>query len=329
MAVYTKLNDEEIITHLTNYKIGKLINFKGIVAGIDNSNFIIETTEAKFILTIFESRINKDDLPFFIELTSHLAKSGICCPKPIKNNSGQFITKIKNKSSVIVTFLRGKNLEPLDNGLYDNITQNHCFEIGKISAKMHNLVSDFNMSRQNDLGMINFTNFYEKFAKNVDSFQVNLSNKITNIITKLNKSWQEDLPSGVIHSDLFPDNVFFEDKIDNKGNINPKISGVIDFYFAANDLFIYDFACLVNAWCFDEKNHFVENNYQSLINGYESIRKFDHNEKDFLKTALIAASTRFLLTRLHDFFFTPKDSLVKVKDPNEYIAKLNFFNENW
>lgn len=328
MAVYTKLNDQNIIDHLANYQIGKLINFKGIIAGIDNSNFIIETTQGKFILTIFESRINKNDLPFFIELTSHLAENGICCPKPIKNNYNKFITEIKNKSSVIVTFLSGSNLEPLNSGLYDNISPDHCFEVGKISAQMHNFVRDFKMSRKNDLGIDNFKQFYDKFSSKVENYQPNLTKKIHDLIIFVNKSWKNNLPSGVIHSDLFPDNVFFKDEINNNGNITSKISGVIDFYFAANDLFIYDIACLINAWCFDENNQFIKENFKNLISGYQSIREISNEEKDFLKIALIGASLRFLLTRLHDYFFTPKDSLVKVKDPQEYIQKLDFFYAN-
>ncbi len=322
MAVYTKLAKAELIDHLKQYQIGELVDFKGIVAGIDNSNFIVRTSQAKFILTIFESRINDQDLPFFIELTNHLAKHQICCPKPIANRSGEFLTKLKAKSSTIVTFLEGKMLETLDCGLYNSINQNHCFEIGKITAQMHLAVADFKMTRKNDLGVTNFSSFFAKFSHFVDEFKPNLKNKINSLIKDIGQKWQNlNLPSGVIHSDLFPDNVFF----DYDQNNLPKVSGVIDFYFAANDLFIYDFACITNAWCFDGENKFVGENFENLIRGYQSVRLFQEQEIKTLQISLIAASLRFLLTRLHDYFFTPKDSLVRVKDPQEYIDKLDFF----
>ncbi len=321
MAVYTKLNKEDLQAHLKNYDLGELIDFKGIIAGIDNSNFIISTTLGKFILTIFESRIKSQDLPFFINLTNHLSKHNICCPQPIINKDGEFLAKIKNKSSLIVTFLNGSMLEPEKSGLYSNISQDHCFEIGKVAALMHLAVKDFDCTRDNDLGIDKFLSFFNKFIHLIDDYQPNLKDKILTNIEIIKDAFNgNNLPCGVIHSDLFPDNVFFdyEDK-------KPKISGVIDFYFAANDNFIYDFGCIVNAWCFDENNNFVKENFDNLLQGYQSLRKFSQQEQDILKSALIAASLRFLLTRLHDLFFTPKDSLVKVKDPQEYIKKLDFF----
>lgn len=321
MAVHTQINQEELEIFLKNYQIGQLINYQGIMAGIDNSNFIINSTDNKFILTIFESRINYNDLPFYIELASHLSKKNICCPTPIKNNKNQFLTNIKNnKLASLVTFLNGKSLQPSINGLYNNITPDHCYQIGLITAKMHLNVSDFNLKRENDLGVANFTDFFAKFSSLVNDYQPNLKNKITSILQLLTNSWQYNLPSGVIHSDLFPDNAFFDN--------NNKISGIIDFYFAANDLFIYDFACIVNGWCFDQNNKFSQNNFNSLLNGYQQIRKFTKKELDFLNIALIASATRFLLTRLHDYFFTDKNSLVTIKDPQEYLTKIDYFLNN-
>ena len=258
MAVYTNLSKLDLDHHLQNYNIGKLINFKGIVAGIDNSNFIIESDLDKFILTIFESRINQQHLPFFIELTKHLSNHEICCPKPIFNKNSQFLTKIKNKTSVIVTFLKGKTLEPNENGFYSNINKYHCFEIGKIAAKMHLATADFQMTRENDLGVKQFLTFFNKFSDLVDDYKSGLKKEIIQTIEFINSKWDNSLPSGVIHSDLFPDNVFFNDED------LTKVSGVIDFYFAANDLYIYDFACIVNAWCFSGENNFIKENFDYL-----------------------------------------------------------------
>ena len=311
MAVYTRLSRQEIENHLQNYPLGKLIDFKEIIEGIDNSNFILETQKGKFILTIFESRIDKEQLPFFINLKLHLANKGICCPRPILDNQGLAIVDFKGKKSVIVSFLSGKTLKSAD------IRPNHCLEVGRQLAKIHQAAQDFLMKRKNELGVAGFRDLFFKFEHLVENYQQNLNAEILQNLDFLEKHWQHNFPACAVHVDLFPDNVFFDNQ--------QKLSGVIDFYFAANDLLIYDFAVTVNAWCFDEKNIFKEERFGELLAGYEEIRKLSAEEKNFLKIALIAAAMRFLLTRLHDMFFTPKDSLVKIKNPQEYLEKLRFF----
>ncbi len=303
MAVYTKITKDEIVSHLRNYELGEFVSYKEILDGIDNSNFILETTKGKFILTIFESRIDKAALPFFINFKLHLAKKRISCPAPILNNQGSAIVDLKNKKSAIVSFLEGKSAE--------KITPNHCFEVGKFLAKMHLAAADFSMKRENELGVKGFRPLFSKFEHLVDNYQKNLRAEILENLVFLENLWSFDLPSAATHLDLFPDNVFFD--------VNEKLSGAIDFYFAANDALIYDFAVTLVAWCDDEED------FLQLFQGYESVRKFSEIEKDFLKIALVGAATRFLLTRLHDMFFTPKDSLVRIKDPQEYLQKLRFF----
>lgn len=304
MAVHTKLAKEEIIAHLRKYSLGEFVDFKEILQGIDNSNFILITEKGKFILTIFESRINENDLPFFINFKLHLAQKGISCPRPILDNSGATIVDLKGKKSAIVTFLNGATLE-------QNITSHHCFEVGKILAKLHLAAADFKMSRKNDLGVQGFKPLFSKFEHLLENYQKNLREEILENLDFLDANWKPNLPSAATHLDLFPDNVFFDEQ--------NKVSGVIDFYFAANDALIYDFAITMTAWCDNEEK------FLRLFQGYESVRKFLESEKDFLKIALVAASMRFLLTRLHDMFFTPKDSLVKIKDPQDFLKKLRFF----
>lgn len=331
MAVYTKLTFEEIQNHLKNYDLGELLEFKEIMAGIDNSNFIINTQKGKFILTIFESRIDKNDLPFFINFKIHLAKNGICCPKPMLDNKGTAIVDLKQKKSAIVSFLSGATLQPRADGYYDNITPIHCFEVGKILAQLHLAALDFKGFRTNDLGFATFKNWFEKFENflvdknSVAIFPVkkgrgagSLHAEILSAIDFVESRWNADLPEAPAHLDLFPDNVFFDEQ--------EKIIGVIDFYFAANDLLIFDFAIVVNAWCFDENNIFDEEKFVNLKQGYELVRKMTPAEEDFLEIALVASSLRFLLTRVHDMFFTSKDSFVKVKDPREYLAKMRYFS---
>lgn len=321
MAVYTNIVEKEVVNHLKNYDLGNLIEFKGILAGIDNSNFLITTSKGRFILTIFESRISIKDLPFFINLKLHLAKRGVCCPRPIKDQDGQIISDIKGKKSTIVSFLDGQSLQPRQDGYYDNIRAKHCFELGEITARMHLAAADFPIMRKNDLGTLSFRAFLSKFEHLLGDSQPHLKTEIIDGIDFLENSWNEDLQKSAIHADLFPDNVFFDS--------NQKLSGVIDFYFAATDLLIYDFAIIVNAWCFDKNNAFSNENFIKMRQGYEKVRKINDDEDKFLKTALIAASMRFLLTRLYDKFFTPKDSLVKIKDPQEYLAKLRYFREKY
>lgn len=321
MAVYTRLTKDEIFEHLKNYDIGEFVDFKEIIAGIDNSNFILQTSKQKYILTIFESRIQKDELPFFINFKTHLAQKSICCPKPILNKFGEAIVDFKGKKSAIVTFLSGKTLEPENNGYYKNITPKHCFEVAKTLAKLHVASSDFLQKRENDLGVFGFEKLFNKFAHLVENYQKGLTKEITQNINLVTNDWNSNLPSSVCHLDLFPDNVFFDE--------NSNLSGVIDFYFSANDLLIYDLAIIVNAWCFDENNNFDKEKFSQMLKGYQEVREFIRDEKEFLKTALISASLRFLLTRLHDMFFTPKDSIVNIKNPQEYLAKLRYFTKEY
>lgn len=319
MAVYTKITQKDLEDHLQNYNLGKLLEFQEIVEGIDNSNYIIFTSSGKYIFTIFESRIDKEILPYFINFKKHLSSSNISCPKPIANNFGENITNFNLKKSIIVTFLEGVSLKPnTSDGYYYNITPNHCYQIGEMLAKMHKASQDFTLFRANDLSIEGLDKLFKKFLNNLANYDNSLIDLIPNQIANIKHNWNTNLPSSACHLDLFPDNVFFAEN---------KISAVIDFYFSANDLQIYDFAIIVNAWCFDK----CEFNYQkfiAIVNGYQGIKPFSQNELDFLPIALKCASMRFLITRLHDYFFTPKGSVVSIKDPQEYKNKLLFFINN-
>ncbi|MFT6220126.1 MAG: homoserine kinase type II, partial [Rickettsiales bacterium] len=218
MAVHTKLTKEEIANFVQeNYQIGELISFKEIIDGIDNSNFIIETNVNKFILTIFESRINADELPFFMNLKLHLANHNISCPEPITNNYGTIISSIKNKPTSVVSFLNGATLKPEKNGLYASITTNHCSQIGKVVAGLHNAVLDFKEVRRNDLGISDWEGLFVKISEKTEDYQQGLRMEIRGYIDFLMKNWQINYPKGVVHVDLFPDNVFFDEKGDLSG----------------------------------------------------------------------------------------------------------------
>ena len=307
MAVYTKIISKDI--HLINSKfdIDEIKSFHGIKKGIENTNYLLKTKKEKFILTIFEKRVSNKEIPFFMKLMDNLNQSKISCPKPLKDKNGNYLIKLKNKTACVVTFLKGKDKQTLN--------LNNCYQVGKIISKMHSITKKLKFSRKNSMGieklnpLLKSIKFKSKKNSNLEKFLIqNLNN--------IKKNWPSKLPCGIIHGDLFVDNIFF-----NKD----KLSGVIDFYFAANDFFMYEIAICINALCFDKKkNKFLINKQKvkNLIKGYESVRKITIGEKKSLNILCRGAAIRYLLTRLYDYSNTPKTALIQIKDPNEYYQKL-------
>ena len=313
MAVYTKISDKDIILINKKFKLGKKIKFQGIKKGIENTNYLLKTEKGKFILTIFEKRVSSSDLPFFMKLMDLLSLRKIICPKPLKDNYGKYLFKIKNKKACIVSFLSGKDK--------NNLTYKNCFEVGKNIAKMHKATKNFKIKRSNSMGinklhpLLNSINF--KKSKLILSYKKFLYKNLEEI----KKNWPKKLPSGIIHADLFVDNIFFK---------NNKFSGFIDFYFSANDYYAYELAICINALCFDKnKSKFILNKQKvnNLIKGYEKIRKISINEKNKLNILCKGAAIRYLLTRAYDYINTPKTALIKIKDPKEYYQKLMIHNQ--
>jgi homoserine kinase type II len=307
MAVYTKIISKDI--HLINSKfnIDEIKSFQGIKKGIENTNYLLKTKKEKFILTIFEKRVSNKEIPFFMKLMDNLNQSKISCPKPLKDKNGNYLFKLKNKTACVVTFLKGKDKQILN--------LNNCYQIGKIISKMHSITKKLKFSRKNSMGIKNL-NPLLKSIKYKSKKNSNLEKFLIQNLSNIKKNWPSKLPSGIIHGDLFIDNIFF-----NKD----KLSGVIDFYFAANDFFMYEIAICINALCFDKKkNKFFINKQKvkNLIKGYESVRKITIREKKFLNILCRGAAIRYLLTRLYDYSNTPKTALIQIKDPNEYYQKL-------
>ena len=307
MAVYTKIISKDI--HLINSKfnIDEIKSFQGIKKGIENTNYLLKTKKEKFILTIFEKRASNKEIPFFMKLMDNLNQSKISCPKPLKDKNGNYLIKLKNKTACVVTFLKGKDKQALN--------LNNCYQVGKIISQMHSITKKLKFSRKNSMG-IKKLNPLLKSIKFKSKKNSNLEKFLTKNLSNIKKSWPSKLPSGIIHGDLFVDNIFF-----NKN----KLSGVIDFYFAANDFFMYEIAICINALCFDKKNNKFKINKQkvkNLIKGYESVRKITINEKKSLNILCRGAAIRYLLTRLYDYSNTPKTALIQIKDPNEYYQKL-------
>ena len=307
MAVYTKINKGDISFINKQFDIEEIISFQGIKKGIENTNYLLKSKNKKFILTIFEKRVSNKEIPFFMKLMDKLNNSKINCPKPLKNNNGKYLIKLKNKTACIVSFLKGKDKNKLN--------LKNCFEVGKIIAQMHLVTKNINLSRKNSMGIKNLDPLLKSIKFRSNKFS-NLEKFLINNLKDIKKNWPKKLPKGIIHGDLFIDNIFF-----NKN----KLSGIIDFYFAANDYFMYEIAICINALCFDNKKSKFKINKQkikSLIKGYESIKKISLKEKKSLNILCRGAAMRYLLTRLYDYSNTPKTALIQIKDPNEYYQKL-------
>ena len=307
MAVYTKINKKDIYLINTKFDIEKIISFDGIKKGIENTNYLLKSKNKKFILTIFEKRVSNKDIPFFMKLMEILNSSNISCPKPLKNKADNYLIKLKNKTACIVSFLEGKDKNTLD--------MQNCFEVGEIIARMHKVTKNIKLFRKNSMGIKNLNPLLKSIKFKSKKFS-NLEKFLTNNLKDIKKNWPIKLPNGIIHGDLFIDNIFFNKK---------KLSGIIDFYFAGNDYFMYEIAICINALCFDNKNSKFKINkkkVKNLIKGYESIKKISLKEKKSLNILCRGAAMRYLLTRLYDYSNTPKTALIKVKNPNEYYQKL-------
>ena len=307
MAVYTKINKGDISFINKKFDIEEIISFQGIKKGIENTNYLLKSKNKKFILTIFEKRVSNNEIPFFMKLMDKLNDSKINCPKPLKNKDGEYLIKLKNKIACIVSFLKGKDKNKLN---FKN-----CFEVGKIIAQMHLVTKNINLSRRNSMGIKYLDPLLKSIKFRSNKFS-NLEKFLINNLKEIKKNWPKKLPKGIIHGDLFIDNIFF-----NKN----KLSGIIDFYFSANDYFMYEIAICINALCFDKKKSKFKINKQkikSLIKGYESIKKISLKEKNSLNILCRGAAMRYFLTRLYDYSNTPKTALIQIKDPNEYYQKL-------
>jgi len=312
LAVYTDLKKEEIITFLSLYNIGNLVSFSGITEGIENSNYHLKTTNGDFILTLFEKRTDKNDLPFFINIMMYLNDRKFKCPKPIVDNKGNYLQILLGKPAVIVDFLEGKSKTKLT--VQDN------FAVGSTIARMHVCSQNYNMKRKNSLSILGWEELLYKCDTSISKTILNeiepsIIEEIKHSLDFCKNNWPKNLPVGFIHADMFPDNVFFKDN---------KISGVIDFYFSCTDILVYDLAIAVNAWCFDNDKIFNENKFKSLIDGYQSIKELSKEELFYLPLLSQAAALRFLLTRIYDWAHTPENANVIPKNPKEYIQKMRF-----
>jgi len=307
MAVYTEVSDEELASFIAGYGLGELLSFKGIAEGVENTNYIVHTSKGPFILTLYEKRVEVADLPFYLGLMEHLAAHGVSCPTPVHNAQGANLSRLAGRPAALVTFLEGFWVR--------RPTAEHCAAVGRAMAKMHLGGEGFALRRANALGLDGWSPLYQRFAPRAHEIAPDLAPLIERELAFLEGAWPRGLPEGIIHADLFPDNVFF---------LGDHLSGLIDFYFACNDALAYDIAVCLNAWCFEKDMSFNITKGRAFLRGYEEVRKLQPNERQAMPILARGAALRFLLTRAYDWLNTPKDALVSPKNPIEYVRRLRF-----
>jgi homoserine kinase type II len=310
MAVYTKLSKDQLLDFFSKYNLGKLKEYKEIKEGIENTNYFIQTEKGKFILTLYEKRVEEKDLPFFISLMKNLFDKKFPSPEPIINKNGNYISEILKKKAAVVSFLDGKAKK--------NLSTYDCYQVGLNTAKFHQITKNLTGKRKNKLSVNSWREIYNKVKNDCFKIHHNLSAVIEKNLSEIEKHWPSNIPAGIIHADLFPDNLFFKDG---------KLSGIIDFYFSCHDFYAFEIAICLNALCFEGKKENLSFNVtkaKKFIDGYSSIRSLTDQEKDSLKILCKGAAIRFLLTRVFDYLNLTEGALVTVKDPIEYLKRLEF-----
>lgn len=311
MGVFTHIEKENLKDFLKSYNFTDINSFMGINEGIQNTNYKIKLDLKDFILTIYENIDNENDLKFFLNLMNHLSSKGIKCPIPLKNSSSKMIGKIKDKPAALLTFLGGKSIT--------QIREIHTYQIGIALAELHLGGEKFKQKKRNELSIYGWQKLLIKNKNKLNKLESKLFNKIKNKIIEIERNWPKNLPSGIIHADLFPDNVLFT---------NNKITGLIDFYFSCNDFFVYDLSICVNAWCFDDNNEFNKGLFLNLIKGYDSIRQLSSNEINSIPILCYGSSLRFLLTRVDNWKNDNESDIVNYQDPLEFLKKFEFHELN-
>ena len=307
MAVYTTLTDAELAALLAQNDLGEPTALKGIAEGVENSNFFLATDKGRYILTIFEKRVKAEDLPFFMGLTARLAERGVAAPKPIATKAGELVTKVKGKPAAIISFLDG--VWPRNPDIA------HCAAIGEALARMHVALEGFELSRANALSVDGWEALIAPRLALAEYLRAGLASAIERDVAEVRAAWPKDLPRGVIHADLFPDNALF---------LGDKLSGIIDFYFACTDFLAYDLAVCLNAWCFEDERDYDLARGGAMIAAYEAIRPLSEAERAALPVLARGAALRFFATRLADWAETPEGAMVRPKSPMEYADKLAF-----
>lgn len=307
MAVYTEVSDDALAAFVASYGLGEITSCKGIAEGVENSNYLLATTQGSYILTLYEKRVDPADLPFFLGLMEHLAARGLACPTPVRDRNGEMLRTLAGRPAAIVTFLKGVSVR--------RPQTHHCAALGTALADLHLKGEGFSIRRRNALSIAGWRELAEKLGADAEKVAPGLRSLIAGEIAALGETWPRGLPEGVIHADLFPNNVFF---------LGDRLSGLIDFYFACNDILVYDLAVSINAWCFEPDFSFNITKAKAMLRRYSEARPLGAVEAEALPVLCRGAALRFLLTRAYDWLHTREDALVKRLDPIEYVRKLRF-----
>lgn len=313
MAVYTHVSEDALKDFLNRYDVGTLTGYEGISEGVENSNYHVFTDKGRYILTLYEQRVSEVDLPFFFAFMNFLSGRGILCPHVLRDQSGADLGRLADRPAALVSFLEGKGVRP------EAITPDHCAQLGQTLARMHRAAQHFPGARTNTAGFDLWESLAKRTASRADEVETGLAERIRLELAFLKDRLTDDLPSAVIHADVFPDNVFFRDG---------ELYGFIDFYFSCTGALIYDLALVVNAWCFDGQDALCKDRLSALLSGYQGERSLMDSERRAFQAQCRAAAIRILSTRLHDWLFRPEDALVCPKDPKEYLRKLAFHQEH-
>jgi homoserine kinase type II len=307
MAVYTEVTEDDLERFVATYDIGHHLSCKGIAEGVENSNFLLRTTGGQFILTLYEKRVKRDNLPYFLGLMEHCAGDGIACPLPVKNRDGEMLGELCGRPAAIVTFLDGISRR--------RPTVEHAALVGEALAKFHIAALKFEMTRENDLGLEGWQRLADNALDRANEVRAGLAGAIAEELSFLVRYWPVKLQKGTIHADLFPDNVLF---------VEGRAPGLIDFYFACTDILAYDLAICLNAWCFEPDHAYNATKGRALLAAYHAARPLRYDEIAALPLLARGAAMRFLLTRLVDWLSVPSGALVQPKHPLEYWRKLRF-----
>ena len=308
MAVYTEPTDEELRHLLNGWGLTAPLAFKGIAEGVQNSNFLLETAEGRYIMTIYEKSVNVDDLPFYLGATELAAASGLPAARPVRTMSGETTQTIRGKTCALCTFLSGVSPK--------RPSANQARAVGVALAKLHLALANFPLTRANDLGPKNWREMWAGREDDGEALETGTRQAIDGDLAAIALAWPKDLPKGTIHADLFPDNVLY---------IGDAVSGLIDFYFACTDFLAYDIAVMLNAWCFEPNGReFDLTKGRALLAGYQSVRVIEQDELDALPLLARGAALRFFLTRLVDWTANMEGVLIRKKDPRDYTSRLAF-----
>ena len=307
MAVYTTVDDLTLAAFLSAYDLGDVLSLAGIAEGVENSNFLLRTTKAHYILTLYEKRVDANDLPFFMELMAHLVSKGINCPLPVPARDGSILQELKGRPCAIFSFLDGTSSRfP---------SRQKCVALGRCLAAIHLNAKGVTRNRKNALGPASWQPLLDSVGERANEIRPTMQQMAQDRLNSILAQWPQDLPRGIIHADLFPNNVLF---------IGDELTGVIDFYFACEDIIAYDIAVCLNSWCFEADGSFNMTKSRSLIRNYQAVRPLSEAEIVAIPILAAGSAMRFFLTRLHDWLYTPKEALVSPKDPMEYWSILRF-----